>query len=347
MSANPNQPWLAGVPQQQPPQAPQNWGPPASPPQAAPQVWQPSAGVPGQWAPGAQPPPQAPAQQAPVAQYGAPPAQNWGVPAQEDFFSQLDNALPQGQQGEFFQEGDFHVRIEKTSIVTSRKSGKNLYTIESEVIASNNPNQPPGTRCTAMIDLSNRDMRDKNMMTFLAAAMGHDPGNFQPGQRPPNGQTWSTLARETLQPHQILRGLAMGLRAVNREKKNGAGEFTDLGWMPQSLLVIGPARVRQEAPAFAALPGGGHFGASPAQGGGVPPSYGGGGFGAPPVPGGGGGFGAPPAPGGGFGAPPAPGGGGFGAPPAPGGGGGFGAPPQAQQPPPNAWGVPPGPGFGR
>jgi hypothetical protein len=153
--------------------------------------------------------------------------------------------MPEGQRGEFFEEGSFHVRIEKTTVINSRK-GKALYTIECEVTASDCPEQPAGTRCTAMVDLSNKDMRDKNLLTFLAAVMGYDPGTFPRGTLPPVGGSWSNLARMTVGPEQPLRGRELAVRVVQRETRAG-GEFNDLGWLPKQMLAIGAMRAPKPA----------------------------------------------------------------------------------------------------
>lgn len=161
----------------------------------------------------------------------------------------LDTAMPEGQRGEFFEEGAFHVRLEKVSMINSRK-GKTLYTIECEVIASDNPDQPAGTRCTAMVDMTNRDMRDKNLLTFLAAVMGYDPGTFPRGTLPPVGGSWSNLARMTLGRDQPLRGRELAVRVVTRDTRAG-GEFNDLGWLPKNLLNIGAMRAPKQVEASA------------------------------------------------------------------------------------------------
>lgn len=238
-------PWAApqGIPQQwSPPQQPQQPQQPA--PQAAPQAWaQPQQ----PYAPQQQYAPMQPQQYAPgPQQYTQPPQQNWGGGGQqEDPFSGLDTAMPEGQRGEFFEEGSFHVRIEKTTLITSRK-GKTLYTIETEVIASDCPEQPAGTRCTAMVDMSNKDMRDKNLLNFLAAVMGYDPGTFARGTLPPVGGSWSNLARMTLGNDQPLRGRELAVRVVTRDTRSG-GEFNDLGWLPKHMLAIGAMRAPKPA----------------------------------------------------------------------------------------------------
>lgn len=159
--------------------------------------------------------------------------------------------MPEGQRGEFFEEGSFHIRIEKVTVIQSRKN-KQLYTIECEVLQSDCPEQPAGTRCTAMVDLSNRDMRDKNLLTFLSACMGYDPGTFARGTLPPVGGSWSNLARMTVGADQPLRGRELAVRVVARETRAG-GEFTDLGWLPKHMLAIGAMRAPKPidaAPAF-------------------------------------------------------------------------------------------------
>lgn len=202
---------------------------------------------PNQYAPAPQQQYAAPPQQPP--QY-APPQQSWGGQSQqEDPFSGLDTAMPEGQRGEFFEEGSFHVRIEKTSMITSRK-GKTLYTIETEVITSDCPEQPAGTRCTAMVDMSNKDMRDKNLLNFLAAVMGYDPGTFARGTLPPVGGSWSNLARITLGADQPLRGRELAVRVVTRDTRSG-GEFNDLGWLPKHMLAIGAMRAPKPEPSGA------------------------------------------------------------------------------------------------
>ena len=238
-------PWAApqGVPQQwSPPQQPQQ--PPPQPQQTAPQAWaqpQPQYAPPQQQYAPMQPQQYAPAPQ----QYSQPPQQNWGGGQEEDPFGGLDTAMPEGQRGEFFEEGSFHIRIDKTTMIKSRK-GKTLYTIETEVIASDCPEQPAGTRCTAMIDMSNRDMRDKNLLNFLAAVMGYDPGTFARGTLPPVGGSWSNLARLTLGNDQPLRGRELAVRVVTRDTRGG-GEFNDLGWLPKHMLAIGAMRAPKPA----------------------------------------------------------------------------------------------------
>lgn len=240
-----------GPPAWSPPMtAPQQWAQPAQPqqaPQQAPQQPQPQQWAQPQqpqqapqWAPPAQPQ----YQQAPQGGQWAPqqpPQQNWGGQQQaEDPFAGLDTAMPEGQRGEFFEEGSFHIRIEKVTVIQSRKN-KQLYTIECEVIQSDCPEQPAGTRCTGMVDLSNRDMRDKNLLTFLSACMGYDPGTFARGTLPPVGGSWSNLARMTVGADQPLRGRELAVRVVARETRAG-GEFTDLGWLPKHMLAIGAMR---------------------------------------------------------------------------------------------------------
>jgi hypothetical protein len=171
--------------------------------------------------------------------------------------------MPEGQRGEFFEEGSFHVRIEKTTMIKSRK-GKTLYTIECEVTASDSPEQPAGTRCTAMVDMSNKDMRDKNLLNFLAAVMGYDPGTFPRGALPPVGGSWSNLARLTLGNDQPLRGRELAVRVVQRETRAG-GEFNDLGWLPKPMLAIGAMRAPKpaEAPTVGSQQGWGASNGSP------------------------------------------------------------------------------------
>ena len=275
-----NAPAPAGAPSQQwqPPQsAPQQWQPPGQqsqePPQGqgqpSPWLQQPQQPAPQQWQQ-----PQGQPQGQPQQRWQ--PSQQWQAP--EDPFGNLDNASPSGQRGEFFEAGNYHIRISATTIVEAR-SGKNFYTIESDIIASDNPGMPPGTRATAMIDLTNKDMRDKNMMTFLAAAMGYDPALFPKGAMPPNGGTWTSLAHETLGPRRPLVGLEMAVRAITRTKRDNTGEYTDLGWLPKAALQIGPMR----APIAPPPPATGGW--SPQQGATAAPQQqpAAGGWGAPPT----------------------------------------------------------------
>jgi hypothetical protein len=261
--------------------------------------------------------------------FGAPP----GTPM-ENPFATLNGADPTGGNNlPFLEDGFYHLRFGKITTKQSRK-GKFLYIMEVLVLKSTNPRRPEGTLCSAFINLSNADTRDRSMKQLIAARYGSDPQDEKhKGPLAPDGRTWDIVAAETLAPSQPWNGVDIGCHVHTVEMKDG-GDFSRHDFMPVPMVLPLIAEVlerqRRGMQAAGAPPAG--YGQPPA---GAPPA----GYGQPPVqqqPYGQPPAGAPPA---GYGQPPVqqqP----YGQPPAGAPPAGYGQPP-AQQQPPAGYGQPP------
>lgn len=270
-----------------------------------------------------------PPQYGPQGGYG-PPQGGYGPPqggyGAQNPFAMLNNADPTGGSGApLYLDGMYIVRLERIAMVESRK-GKTLYIVEGFILQSTCPQRPAGTNAASMIDMSNQDMRDKNLKKFLVAALGGDPRDERhKGPVAPDGRSWEEHAVASISDRQPFKGIELGVYAHTIQTKSES-DFTICDYMPvamiqpriQAALAAGAGAPPQGAPGVG-TPNGAPQGAP----GGYPPGGPGGqpGYGPPQ--------GAPP----GFGPP-------QGAPPGgPGGPPGFG-PPQGM--PPGGPGGPPG-----
>jgi hypothetical protein len=234
----------------------------------------------------------------------------------------LNGADPTGVSYPYLEDGTYVLNIDRIQVRPSRK-GKLLYIIEIIVAQSTNPSRPAGMKCSAFIDLSNEDMRDKHMKQFIAAALGSDPQlEVHKGPVAPDGRAWDQNAVESYAENQPWKGRSIGCRVTTVETKKG-DDFTRHDWIPTAMVAQEFDKIRANAPRYN---GGAPAGAAPAGYGGAPAGaapagYGGAPAGAAPAGYGGAPAGAAPA---GYG--PQQGGAGYGAPqsaPA-----GYGAAPQ-------------------
>lgn len=241
----------------------------------------------------------------------------------------------------YLEDGDYKLKIGKVNVITRRKDKKPFYLIETEVVESNVPARPTGMRCTSMIDLSNADMRGKNITGFLCAVFGYDPtvlpkDSLMAPWVDPNARRnveWAEYANWSVQENNPLAGAMVGCRVTTIQTVGTGDDFSVHQWIPMALMIIGPMQVAR--PSSSALP----QGPAPAGAQNWGPPAGPGGTVQAPAPAAA--WGPPPAQGG---APAAPGNGGWGPPAAP-----VGQPaPQGGQPGFGPPGPPAGPqpGFG-
>lgn len=251
----------------------------------------------------------------------------------------------------YLEDGDYKLKIHKAVV---RGRSKPFYIIEHEVIESNVPSRPPGMRCCSFIDLSNKDMRGKNVTGFLCAVFGVDPTQLPKDsavapwvdQNAGRNVEWAEYANWSVQENNPLAGAQVGCRVQTTQTQAG-DDFSVHNWTPLAMMTIGPVvqprAPRQQQPQLPQGPapaGAGNWGppgAGQMPAGGAPQ---GGGWGPPQQPGQAPGNGAAPAwgpPGPGVAQPQQPQGPAFGPP------GGAPAPQPAQQP---NFGPPPQGGFG-
>lgn len=260
-----------------PPPGAQQWAPGQQPFGHPP--GQPPAGIPPgqQWAPQ-----QGPQQWGPQPQAWTPPQQQ--QPQQQAFdnpFQSLNDADPTiGGGHPFFDDGLYRCRIDSLKLIKSRK-GKLLYVIQCLILESTNPEAPPGSMRSSMIDMSNADMRDRNMKHWIAAVLNSDPRlEVHKGPVAPDGRPWDQHAAASISDAQPWKGWDVGLYAHTKEKRNSEGDFTAMDWMPADMASAkirelpqqAPRPQPQGAPAYGAQPSG--YGAPQQQPQGAPPSYG-------------------------------------------------------------------------
>lgn len=159
----------------------------------------------------------------------------------------------------YLEDGDYKLKIHKT-VVRGRQ--KPFYIIEHEVIESNVPSRPPGMRCCSFIDLSNKDMRGKNVTGFLCAVFGVDPTQLPKDsvvapwvdQNAGRNVEWAEYANWSVQENNPLAGAQVGCRVVTVQTQATGDDFSVHQWVPMSLMTIGP--VVQRAPKQPQLPSG-------------------------------------------------------------------------------------------
>jgi hypothetical protein len=241
-----------------PPQQGGAWGNPAQPPQqpqAQPQQpQQPQYQQPPQQPPGyAQPqqPPPGYAQPQPPPGYAQPPQQGMpmpgqmpmGNPAQPDFNTNPFAGLNSGESTNrhpYLNAGfAYKLRIHAIRLKPQRQGGKLLYIIEHDILDTNDPALPAGTRASSMIDMSNINMRGINMAKFVAAVHGVDPGTLPqnseqaPWQDAVTGtqRTWTEYATESVHDTNPWTGREVGcVTAPSMTQANKP--FTVHNWCP-------------------------------------------------------------------------------------------------------------------
>ncbi len=241
-----------------PPQGGGNWGNPAQPPQQPQQQPQQQ-----QYQPPQQPPPQhpqqghyqsqqqpqqQPPQQPPQQQYQQPagfaqpqqPPMQGGMPGQPPNFQQDPFAgLNSGDTSErhpFLNAGfAYKLRIHRIHFRPAR-SGKALYIIEADVLETNDPGLPPGTRTSSFIDMSNADMRGANIARFVSALFGWNPSSLPknsdqapwPDAQTGQHRTWTDYAHESVADTNPWGGRDIGCRTEMNAKRT----FTNHNWAP-------------------------------------------------------------------------------------------------------------------
>jgi hypothetical protein len=234
--------------------------------------WQPPGG--GNWGQQAQPPPQQPQQpqqggypqqqqqggypQQP--QGGYPQQPQGGYPGQPNFntdpFAGLNSGEPIERHPYLNPGYAYKLRIHAIRMKPQRQGGKLLYIIEHDILETNDPQLPAGSRASSMIDMSNINMRGINMAKFVSAVHGVDPGSIPqnstvaPWQDAATGQQreWSDYARESIHDTNPWAGREVGCR-TEATTTQGNKPFTVHNWCPIDDLEIPVA-----AAAFPAQP---------------------------------------------------------------------------------------------
>lgn len=215
-------------PQQMPQQAqpmPQQQG---YPPQQ--QGYPPQQGAPQQGYPPQQGVP--PQQAQPMPQQGYPTAQQFGqqgVPMAPDFHQLMPDNLDMTSRTNrlpYFEPGDYRVRVTRVKSYYSKDptKGRTLYfTIEAEILQSNQPQRPIGMLCSHVINIS-KEMGMQDMKRFVASANQLSPDNPDNNARVNAGVIQDVVGTE-----QPLAGVEMLLHCYATSTRNG-GTFTVHRW---------------------------------------------------------------------------------------------------------------------
>lgn len=160
---------FAPVPQAPPqyaPQAPPQYAPQAPPqyaPQAPPQQWQ----QPQQYAP-----------QAPPQQWQQPQAQQQQQPQVQldptQVLAGLESAQAQSENGAYFKEGQYVVRLEGMKCFMSARGKGPMVVAEFTILASTNPENPVGTRASQTIKANGSKYSLEDIRNLIVALAGLD-----------------------------------------------------------------------------------------------------------------------------------------------------------------------------
>lgn len=90
-------------------------------------------------------------------------------------FKGLKNAQG-GAGGRYFMPGTYKVKIHEVSQLVSRKK-KDLVIIEAEILESDVPARPKGTRWSQVLNFTDHEAAPANFKQFLCAANGVDADN--------------------------------------------------------------------------------------------------------------------------------------------------------------------------
>jgi len=156
-----------------------------------------------------------------------------------------------GDRGEAL-EGDYKLVIKRVAV---RGRQKPYYIIEVLIEESNQPQRPVGMTCSCFIDLTNTDMRGKNISGFIAAAYGVDPTTLEKDSTatPWDGQEWGEYAQWSAGDANPFAERKIGCRVMTTITKNNT-EFSVHNWVPYDMMVI-PARTFAQPRAVLPQPG--------------------------------------------------------------------------------------------
>jgi hypothetical protein len=184
-------------------------------------------------------------------------------------------------------DGDYKLVIHTTAV---RGRNKPFYVIEVEVVESNQPRRPVGMRCSCFIDLTNVDLRGRNISGFISAVYGVDPTTLVKDSTttPWDGKEWGDYANWSVGGTNPFAGMKVGCRVQTIETKAG-NDFSAHNWVPYAQMVV-PERTFVQQPPRQAVP---QQPQQPPQGGFAPPGGAAPGAPVPPLPAQQGGFGQP------------------------------------------------------
>lgn len=159
-----------------------------------------------------------------------------------------------GDKGEAL-EGDYKLLVKRVAV---RGRQKPYYIIEVQIEESNQPQRPVGMTCSCFIDLTNTDMRGKNISGFISAVFGVDPTTLEKDSAatPWDGQEWGAYAQWSVAEDNPLAERKIGCRVMTTITKNNT-EFSVHNWVPYDMMIV-PARVfAQPQPRPVAVPAAG------------------------------------------------------------------------------------------
>jgi hypothetical protein len=158
-----------------------------------------------------------------------------------------------GARYPFLEDGTHRLVIHRIAV---RGRSKAMFIIESEVLETNNTECPPGSRRSSFIDLTNADMRGKNIAGFLAAVFGVEPTTLAKGSTttPWDGRTWTEYAAWSASEQNPLAGRKVDAFVQTIQTQEGS-DFSAHNWSPAGTLTMQPpisipsASKTQRAPA--------------------------------------------------------------------------------------------------
>jgi len=144
----------------------------------------------------------------------------------DDPFAEIDKANANGQRNPYLLDGQYHLKIEKCSLIKARNKDL-FYLVEFEILGSDNDERPIGMKVSWMSKM-NTDMGPINCKRFLAAANGLDPNS-----EAANTEITQEIARLSVDASQPLAGTELYAQAVTTAQKNDPEKtFTNIRWEP-------------------------------------------------------------------------------------------------------------------
>ena len=139
--------------------------------------------------------------------------------------------------GRYFAPGNYRVKIKGVKVIESRRSKKDLFIIECEVLESTNDKYKPGSTASQVI-VMNEIMSLPNVKGFMCAASGVDPEDDDANDKV--GKQWTELTGKkmsfedaceyAISPDQPLAGTELELECVEIITKGKGQPFTKHVW---------------------------------------------------------------------------------------------------------------------
>lgn len=132
----------------------------------------------------------------------------------------------------YFLPGQYKVKLLAVKMIVSRKKD-DLFIVECEILESNNPDRPVGSKASQVINLK-QDAAMGNIKGFLAAANGIHPGDTARV----DAEIDEDVSEYAVSSDNPLAGTILNLSCVNVKTRAG-GDFTLHHWDPCEQPVSG------------------------------------------------------------------------------------------------------------